>query len=369
MPSVLNIKEGVEEGLRLFLESLLKDKKVSGVFTLRKTNEEGAAAYTLITDPELMRQAVPLYPLMPVNAGKALSSYTLDGASQAPLAAVVRPCELRAFSELVKREQGHRDNLLLISVSCGGVFPIGSLSNGTLTQELPAYWKAAQNAEIPTFLRPTCAACEHFLPFQADITVGVMAQKDLDKECNLFLHTQKAEDMAAGAPGSITSGELETPEIQAVRTARAAQRQKLFEPFAAQDFGLSGLVQTFAPCLSCHGCSYVCPICYCTLCDFDSKTHEYQPTSYSIELDQKGGMRIPPGTLFFHTGRMVHMAVSCVNCGMCSDVCPVNIPVATIFSKVGDALAEEFEYVAGKDAEEPLPLGTYKVDEYSDVGE
>ena len=59
----------------------------------------------------------------------------------------------------------------------------------------------------------------------------------------------------------------------------------------------------------------------------------------------------------------------CTGCGQCSDVCPVNIPVATIFSKVGDALAEEFEYVAGRDAEEELPLGTYKADEYSDIGE
>ena len=78
---------------------------------------------------------------------------------------------------------------------------------------------------------------------------------------------------------------------------------------------------------------------------------------------------MPPGNIFFHLGRMSHMAVSCVSCGMCSDVCPVNIPVATLFSTVGDSLEKVFEYVPGRSLEEPVPEGTYKVEEFVEIGE
>jgi len=63
------------------------------------------------------------------------------------------------------------------------------------------------------------------------------------------------------------------------------------------------------------------------------------------------------------------MAVSCVSCGMCSDVCPVNIPVATVFSKVGSSLQKEFDYFPGKNIEQPAPQGTYKEDEFTKIGE
>ncbi|MFW6136922.1 MAG: 4Fe-4S binding protein, partial [Candidatus Aminicenantaceae bacterium] len=116
-------------------------------------------------------------------------------------------------------------------------------------------------------------------------------------------------------------------------------------------------------------CSHACPICFCTLCDFESKTLEYQPQSFSSEMIQKKGMKVPPGNIFFHLGRMTHMAVSCIRCGMCTDVCPVNIPVASIFSKVGESLQETFDYIPGRDVEEPAPTGTYKEEEFAGVGE
>jgi formate dehydrogenase subunit beta len=66
---------------------------------------------------------------------------------------------------------------------------------------------------------------------------------------------------------------------------------------------------------------------------------------------------------------MAHMAVSCVNCGMCSDICPVNIPVAEIFSMVGDSLQKVFEYFPGRDIKEAVPSGTYKEEEFVEIGE
>ena len=63
----------------------------------------------------------PLAPVMTANAGKQLSSLSMSGKN---VAAVLRPCELRAFVERVKREKGSFENLLTISPTCPGVFPL-----------------------------------------------------------------------------------------------------------------------------------------------------------------------------------------------------------------------------------------------------
>jgi formate dehydrogenase subunit beta len=51
------------------------------------------------------------------------------------------------------------------------------------------------------------------------------------------------------------------------------------------------------------------------------------------------------------------MAFSCVNCGQCEDVCPMEIPVARIFHKVQEKTRKELGYRPGVDDEAPPALG------------
>ncbi|HEN21389.1 MAG TPA: coenzyme F420 hydrogenase, partial [Desulfobacteraceae bacterium] len=307
--------------------------------------------------------------VMPINAGRALSDMTLTEAVGEPVAAVLRPCELRAFVELVKRAQADTENILLISLTCEGVYPLDKATNGSLSEQLSAYKEASKKGENASGLRRTCETCAHFVPSLADITVKFAGNKDLDAECTLVLNTPTGEDYARGAPGNMGSAEIESKELTQLTEKREEERNKMFKERGEEVKDLKSLVKTFAACLSCHGCSHVCPICYCILCDFDSKLHEDAPSNFASELIQKGGARVPSGTLLFHIGRMTHMAVSCVNCGMCSDVCPVNIPVAEIFTMVGDPLQKLFEYLPGRDIEELVPSGTYKEEEFVKTGE
>ena len=369
MSDVLKIKKPVEEGINEFLKFLLESDKVKGIFTLKKTEKTGSFSYSLITDVEAIKNAAPLSPLMPANAGKILSDFSLKEVFKEPVAAVVRPCELRAFIELVKRTQCSMENIYLISSTCAGVFPLNSVKNGKLNNLLPKYWEAVKKSEILPSLRPTCNACEHFIPSLADITIAVTGNKNLDQECCLHLNTSKGEELASGAPGNETTEKLDDRELSKLKELRQKEREKSFAGINGKNLGLTGMVKTFAACLSCHGCRQVCPICFCTLCDFDSKTHEDKPSHYESELKRKGGCRVPSGTLYFHTGRMIHMAVSCVNCGMCSDVCPVDIPVAGLFSMVGESLQKLFDYLPGKDPEEPAPCETFIENEFADLGE
>jgi len=61
------------------------------------------------------------------------------------------------------------------------------------------------------------------------------------------------------------------------------------------------------------------------------------------------------------------MSLSCVSCGACEDACPVSIPVAQIFTMVGDQTQEYFDYAAGRDRAEPLPLQGFEEQEFTEV--
>jgi formate dehydrogenase subunit beta len=369
MSKALRINDSLDKGVHSFLAHLLQKEKVKGIFTLVKTNKEGAAAYMLVTRPEQLDDAVPLHPLMPVNAGGVLSSFTLDSDIQEPVAAVLRPCEMRAFIELVKRDQGSLENFLLISCTCPGVFPLKSLSDGKLKKNRASYWDSAKKADIFSDIRLTCRSCLDFIPESADIVVGTLGMKNADKECILYLNTPKGNEFAANGPGSVVAANPDTEDIKNLKIKKTEEKKKLEEDFQKKRQGHKAIVQTFAACLGCHACGEVCPICYCELCHFDSRTSEYYPGNVRSDLDRKGGLKVPPGNLFYHLGRMSHMAVSCVSCGMCSDVCPVNIPVASVFSLVGDALQEVFEYYPGGNLEDEVPSGTYKEQEFEEIGE
>lgn len=369
MTKTIKIKKKSEEALRDFLKLLLEKEKIKGVITLKKMDDQGAVSHSLITSLSELENAVPLHPFMPVNAGKALSSFTRIGKTAEPIAAVLRPCELRAFVELAKRAQGDVENILIISLSCGGVLPLNLMGDKNQKNILAQYWESVKKAEISPETRETCQFCENFLPINADITVATVGQKNLDDECVLFLNTSQGEEFAKEVSGSSVSEEIETKEIKDLKKKREQLKEKYFKQTETGDTGLKSLINIFAPCLGCHGCSHVCPICYCTLCDFDSKTHEYHPAGLSSDFKKKGALKVPSGNLLFHLGRMTHMAVSCINCGMCSDVCPVNIPVATVFSKAGSSLQKVFDYFPGKSIEEPAPAGTYKEEEFTEIGE
>jgi len=371
MPEGLKINKGAEEAVRELLRSLLESGRVSGVLALGRTGgANGGVAYSLFTDPGAFGAdgiALPLLPFMPANAGGLLSRLTLREPLTKPVAAVIKPCELRAFIELVKLNQGSLDNLLIISSTCGGVYPLDMGPNGSLKEKLPQYWEAVKRGELDDDVRPTCRACVHFVPSNADVTVALLGEADLDTRCTLFLNTEKGAAFVKdleGLQGTPLSGELQTELIQRSRSQREAYREELF---AGVEVGIKGLIRTFGRCISCHACKTVCPICYCNLCYFDSQDCEYLPEFYGTELERKGGLRVPSDTIFFQLGRLAHVSVSCVGCGMCADVCPADIPVSTIFSKVGASVQTLFDYQPGKDVTEELPLRTFEEKELAQV--
>lgn len=367
MTKTLKVTKNTEQGILEFLKFLLEKGKVKGVFTLKKINKNGAVAYSLITKSDELNDAVPFYPLMPTNAGKLLSRFTLHGSASEPVVAIVKPCELRAFIELIKREQGSLENIYIISSTCGGVYPLKMVAEGTAEKNLSRYWDAVKKEEMNPDLRPACMGCTEFIPYTADITVDLIGHHDLEKQCVLVLNTKKGEELAQDMKGELLDQELDKDKLKKFYDKRETAKKKLFDEINTKMKGLDGLIEIFGRCIGCHGCSKVCPICYCKLCEFDSSNSEYKPSTYESELKRRGGLKIPPGTIYYHLGRLTHIGISCVGCGSCEDVCPVDIPLSIIFKKIGESIQQMFEYVPGKSVEEEIPLITYKQEEFTDI--
>ncbi len=366
MDQVLTIDKSTEAGLIELLKFLLQNDKVSGVFTLRKTKKQGKFDYALITDPTLLKDAIPLHPLMPVNAGKILSNFSL---MEKPIVAVIKPCELRSFIELVKRSQGRLDNFLLISYTCGGAFTFNTIVENKTDTLLPDYWKAVKSGNDFKDIRSICKACECFIPMTADITVSVMGEKDLNSTCRIFLHSDKSKSMIKGFEAEILEEDLNHSQFDSIVKNKKEQKEKLFNEINIQDTGLDGMIDVFGKCIGCHACSRVCPICYCVLCDFESSTYDYDSTIMINELFRKGGLRLPTDTILYQIGRLTHMSFSCIGCGQCTEVCPANIPVSVIFRKSGEKVAAIFDYIPGRDVDEQVPVTVFKENEFTDVGE
>jgi formate dehydrogenase subunit beta len=100
----------------------------------------------------------------------------------------------------------------------------------------------------------------------------------------------------------------------------------------------------FAKCIKCYGCRDICPMCFCKECTLKSE-----------DLIHTGDL--PPENPIFHLTRAVHMAGRCIDCGLCNEVCPADIPLRTLYKKVADIIDQEFDYRPGyASADEKPPL-------------
>jgi formate dehydrogenase subunit beta len=210
------------------------------------------------------------------------------------------------------------------------------------------------------------------VPLTADLTIGLVGVA-LDKGLLLQANTEEGEQILEklGLTGE-TDNEMAKKREAAVSQLLAGikeKRQKFFDQTKTEVGGLENLSTVFAPCIKCHNCKTVCPVCYCRECFFDSPTFDLEADRYLGLAEKRGAIRMPVDTLFFHLTRMTHMGASCVGCGCCEEACPNGIPLLKIFQLTGDRVQKLFDYIPGRSLEDELPPAAFREDELQWIGE
>ena len=90
----------------------------------------------------------------------------------------------------------------------------------------------------------------------------------------------------------------------------------------------------FSKCIKCYGCRNICPVCFCKECSLEHK-----------DLVRAGNL--PPEIPIFHLVRAVHMAGRCIDCGLCEEACPADIPLRLLYRKVDEIVQDVFDYETG----------------------
>jgi formate dehydrogenase subunit beta len=362
--AVLPIKTTIQDSIKNLLKNGIDLGVFDAVMIPLRVPAGDSFSYVLIKNKSLLNDAFPLPPTMSVQGAKAISSITRLGYGNLKIAAVMRPCEIRATIELTKLDQTHLENITLISMDCPGTMPtLNIINNPEKTMRL---FDDAIKSWDDTSMRAVCQICDKSSMIAGDLHIGT-----LGTEKNTFFiipNSQKGKDILEKFKLPLTENvDNWSEKVKKNTEKKLKKRKKAHSDLKSKIGNLNNLLDSFSQCINCHNCMRVCPICSCRLCYFDSDKVKHTSEEYLQRAQEKGSIRFLPDTTLFHMGRMMHMSLSCVSCGSCEDACPMSIPVAQIFSMVADETQALFDYVAGRCLEESLPLKTFKEDELHEV--
>ena len=374
--TVIDAPDGALKAIQGVLRGLL-DKKVVDALLVPMALPGGSVAPMLVTDPAAIERADPLAPVLPINAARAASMLTLTGHRE-KLGVVLRSCEIRALVELCKFQQakapspslGAGDDVLIVGIDCLGAYKVTDWQNARRGGVTPPIGEGAATGDLKPLdglqFRAACQICEQPLPEGEHVAltiglVGVEAGK-------LYLRTRddlvQALDLAAG---DVPVGRSKA--VDKLVAERTQARDAAFAEFRGRVHSMDGLLAEFSTCVRCHNCMINCPICYCKECIFRTATFEHDSQLLYQWAERKGTVRMLPDTLLFHLTRLNHMVTSCVGCGVCSDACPSDIPVATVFRAVGQKVQALFDYHPGRSLAEAAPVQEFREDELTALGE
>lgn len=359
--------------LQDFFKAFLRNGDVDALLLPQHLPMKNVVMPTVVTDPEKINVADPLAPVFPINAAKVVSKLTrrpLGGR----VAVVLRPCEIRAFVELVKLKQGSVDDVVMIGVDCLGAYsnvnyPRFAGDDGWASTL--RFYENAVSGNGTAFeefdLSPACKACEFPVPDNADLVIGLLGVNTKDH----FLveaNTARGEEVL----GKLGLPKTEEPEsrkkaVEELITKRIAYRDSMFEETSEATSDLTKLTAYLANCINCYNCRVACPVCYCKECVFVTDVFDHDPAQYLRWANRKGILKMPSDTVFYHITRLAHMSTACIGCGQCSNACPNNIPVMEIFRTVASYTQKAFSYQAGRSIEDAPPLSEFREAEFREV--
>jgi formate dehydrogenase subunit beta len=358
--------------LQGFCARLLADDEIAAVLAPRRLPGNGGTMPTLVAHPAELGGVDPLAPSFRLNAARMLARLTRGTDEDGLVAALLRPCEVRAFIELCKLNQGNLESALLVSMDCPGAFSntdAGRFAgNRGDTPALLGFLRASGQGDFGGVqVARACRVCEHPTGAQADLSIGLFGQ-DPEQGLLLMANTPRGEGFMTrlGLPEAADDGSRERA-LGELLAARVAARDEMFAATGQATADMTRLSTFLSACVNCYNCRAACPVCYCRECVFLTDVFDHKPWQYLSWARQRGALKMPTDTVFFHLTRLAHMSTACVGCGQCSNACPNGVPVMELFRTVAADTQRVFGYEAGRDPGELPPLSVFREHEFTEL--
>lgn len=344
------------------LQYLLDNNIIDGVLTLKPEDDIYDGIPTIATTSEELLKTSGSLHCAPTMTADLISKYLSDK----KIGIAVKPCDAKAVNELIKRHRINPDNIYTIGLNCGGtISPITAremlklyydidpssvvkeeIAKGKFIVELEdGSEKAVSIDELEENgygRRHNCQRCDLKVPRNADIACGNWGAED--GWTFIEINSEKGAKIVnqAKAEGYI---EGKTPSEKAIGIRNKIENLMIKmgekEKTSLLDEDISIGSDEWNRCIQCYACKDICPICWCNECELEKSYFENENEN------------CPPSAISFQGVRLSHMAFSCVNCGQCGDVCPMEIPVDKLFDKIQGKYKNRTGYVAGISEEKP----------------
>ncbi|MDD1679951.1 MAG: Coenzyme F420 hydrogenase/dehydrogenase, beta subunit C-terminal domain [Methanomicrobiales archaeon] len=327
------------------LKFALENKMVDAVLAVKKGQDLYDAVPTVITDPRNLINTAGSLHCGTLLVSKIVKNY-LDGAKDKKIGLTVKGCDLMGVLELAKRGGINLNNILLIGVNCGGsVSPIMArkmikekfgvdpdtvhkeeIDKGQFIIEYEGGHKGISMDELEDAgygRRSNCRRCKYKIPRQADLACGnwgVIGDK-AGKATFVEVCSEKGADLLskAVAAGALAT-EAPNPKGVEIRGKTENAMFKLGDKWRKRDFSKLGtsvwdtINKETSRCIKCYSCIINCPVCFIS--------DELKKGSLMVKEGE-----VPPNPMF-HLRRFAHISDTCVNCGQCEELCPMDIPLA-----------------------------------------
>lgn len=191
----------------------------------------------------------------------------------------------------------------------------------------------------------------HLAEKKPDLKIGIIARDCNQRALNILytwnqLNPDNIETLSVNCCPSKIRKHADCSSLEPKKTGRFkkengidynAEPEALMEEFDNPE-RFSRWMYEFSKCVKCYGCRNVCPVCFCPECSLENP-----------DLVDPGSL--PPEVPIFHLVRATHMAGRCVDCGLCEDACPAEIPLRLLYRQMNQIVGDVFGYSPGEGIE------------------
>jgi len=273
-----------------------------------------------LTDPAGLEEVNPFQPLMLMNIAGVIP-VVLEEHKDGRVGVLLRPCEMRALTEIAGRGAVQTNSLLTLCVDCLGTFPEDEFewraarkgSEKGLTGEALQF--APQGGISAYRYRAACQMCVSPGATEADVNIGILG---------LPVRQTMLVDVKNGALDwkTLTDGTAD-PALSAKRDIMLAKlserhtrtRERVISGLMeVLPINVEALLDQFENCGACQMCMDSCPIC-------------------TVETPRQVKGR-------YRGEDVAAWLASCAGCGMCEQSCPQHLPLSIIFTHVKQQLQQ-----------------------------